>query len=111
MHVFARNFGCQLEKAFTELGQYQCSVTVLKDYVEKSFLKYINNDGVPCSDSSETKIYALNSSLLKTKQVVDILFTQIRTILLKLLCRAMLPTNTSIIKGYLIFYVSLIFTT
>ena len=32
------------------------SVTVLKDYVEKSFLKYINNDGVPCSDSLETKI-------------------------------------------------------
>ena len=96
MHVFARNFACQLEKALTELGQYQWSVTVLKDYVEKSFLKYINNDGVPCSDSSETKIY--------------ILFIQIRTILLKLLYRAMLPTNTSIIKGYLIFYVSLIFT-
>ena len=83
---------------------------MLKDYVEKSFLKYINNDGVPCSDSSETKIYALNSSLLKTKQVVDILLIQIR-ILLKLLYRAMLPTNTSIIKGCLIFYVSLIFTT
>ena len=82
----------------------------VKDYVEKSFLKYINNDGVPCSDSSETKIYALNSSLLKTKQVVDILFIQIRTILLKLLYRIMLPTNTSIIKGCLIFYVSLIFT-
>ena len=71
----------------------------------------INNDGVPCSDCSETKIYALNLSLLKTKEVVDILFIQIRTILLKLLYRAMLPTNTSIIKGYLIFYVSLIFTT
>ena len=78
---------------------------MLKDYVEKSFLKYINNDGVPCSDSSETKIYALNSSLLKTKQVVDILFIQIRTILLKLLYRATLPTNTqTIIKGYLILY-------
>ena len=50
MHVFARNFACQLEKALTELGQYQWSVNVLKDYVEKSFLKYINNDGVPCSD-------------------------------------------------------------
>ena len=79
---------------------------MLKDCVEESFLKYINNDGVPCSDSSETKIYALNSSSLKTKQVVDILFTEIKTILLKLLYRAMLPTNTSIIKGYLIFYVS-----
>ena len=77
---------------------------MLKDYVEKSFLKYINNDGVPCSDSSETTIYALNSSLLKTKQVVDILFIQIRTILLKLLYRAMLPTNTSIIKGYFMFH-------
>ena len=79
---------------------------MLKDCVEKSFLKYINNDGVPCSDSSEIKIYALNSSLLKTKQVVDILFTQIKTILLNLLYRAILPTNTSTIKGYLIFYVS-----
>ena len=49
MHVFARNFACQLENAFTQLGQYQRSITVLKDYVEKSFLKYINNDGVPCS--------------------------------------------------------------
>ena len=76
---------------------------MLKDYVEKSFLKYINNDGVPCSDSSETKIYALYLSLLKSKKVVDILFIQ-RTILLKLiLYRAMLPTNTSIIKGYLRF--------
>ena len=62
-------------------------------------------------DSSETKIYALNLSLLKTKEVVDILFIQIRTILLKLLYRAMLSINTSIIKGYLIFYVSLIFST
>ena len=42
-------------------------VRFLRVYVEKSFLKYINNDGVPCSDSSETKIYALNSALLKTK--------------------------------------------
>ena len=42
MHVFARNFACQLEKVFTDLGQYQWSVTVLKNYVEKSFLKYIN---------------------------------------------------------------------
>ena len=33
-------------------------VRFLRVYVEKSFLKYINNDGVPCSDSSETKIYA-----------------------------------------------------
>ena len=51
----------------------------------------INNDGVPCSDCSETKIFALNLSLLKTKEVVDILFIQIRTILMKLLYRAMLP--------------------
>ena len=45
MHVFARNFACQLEKALTELG-HEVSL-YLKDYVEKSFLKYINNDAVP----------------------------------------------------------------
>ena len=46
----------------------------LKDYVEKSFLKYINDDGVPCSDISETKIYALYLSLLKTMKVVLIFY-------------------------------------
>ena len=81
---------------------------MLKDYVEKSFLKYINNDGVSCSDSSETKIYAINSSLLKTKQVVDILFTQIRTILLKLLYR--LFNISCFINFYHLTFITFIYT-
>ena len=69
-HALARNFAYQLEKALTESAgsQYvkplrynniyygvtdENEVVTVEEYVEGTFMKYINNDGIPCIERAD----------------------------------------------------------